>query len=168
MAGVAWRKPKENSIAALEYGMEHADGVEMDLRLTSEGEVVIHHDPRTPSGKYPERYGYDDLKHEVALFDDLLDRSGFVDRWVNEARFVCLELKAPHPSSGAGGGWLRGKRMHDHLSRLLESVRSRIEEIQVPVQSTVFYSFDPYITPVANSGSGKYRHARLMLSLIHI
>ena len=61
MAGVAWRKPKENSIAALEYGMEHADGVEMDLRLTSEGEVVIHHDPRTPSGKYPERYGYDDL-----------------------------------------------------------------------------------------------------------
>ena len=88
MAGVAWRKPKENSIAALEYGMEHADGVEMDLRLTAEGEVVIHHDPRTPSGKYPERYGYDDLKHEVALFDDLLDRSGFVDRWVNEARFV--------------------------------------------------------------------------------
>ena len=62
MAGVAWRKPKENSIAALEYGMEHADGVEMDLRLTLEGEVVIHHDPRTPSGKYPERYGYDDLK----------------------------------------------------------------------------------------------------------
>ena len=43
MAGVAWRKPKENSIAALEYGMEHADGVEMDLRLTAEGEVVIHH-----------------------------------------------------------------------------------------------------------------------------
>ena len=42
-------EPKENSIAALEYGMEHADGVEMDLRLTAE-EVVIHHDPRTPSG----------------------------------------------------------------------------------------------------------------------
>ena len=41
MADVAWRKPKENSIAALEYGMEHADGVEMDLRLTAEGEVVI-------------------------------------------------------------------------------------------------------------------------------
>ena len=64
MADVAWRKPKENSIAALEYGMEHADGVEMDLRLTAEGEVVIHHDPRTPSGKYPERYGYDDLKQK--------------------------------------------------------------------------------------------------------
>lgn len=165
MADVAWRKPRENSIAALEYGMEHADGVEMDLRLTAEGEVVIHHDPRTPSGKYPERYGYDDLKQEVALFDDLLDSSRFVDRWISEARFVCLELKAPHPSSGAGGGWLRGKKMHDHLSRLLESVRSRIEEIQVPVQSTVFYSFDPYITPVANSGSGKYRHARLMPKL---
>ena len=55
--------------------------------------------------------------------------------------------------------------MHDHLSRLLKSVRSRIEEIQVPVQSTVFYSFDPYITPVSNSGSGMYRHARLMPKL---
>ena len=40
--------------------------------------------------------------------------------------------------------------MHDHLSRLLKSVRSRIEEIQVPVQSTVFYSFDPtlHLSPI--------------------
>ena len=83
--------------------MEHADDVEMDLRLTAEGEVVIHHDPRTPSGKYPERYGYDDLKQEVALFDDLLDSSGFVDRWVNEARFVS-RVEGASSSLGAGGG----------------------------------------------------------------
>ena len=92
----------------------------------------------------------------MALFDDLLDSSGFVDRWVNEARFVCLELKAPHPSSGAGGGWLREKGCMTTYPGS-ESVRSRIEEIQVPVQSTVFYSFDPYIHPspiVAQANTG--------------
>ena len=69
MAGSDWERPRENSIAALEHGMEHADGVELDLRLTEEGEVVIHHDPRTLSGKYPERSSYDDIKGEADLFD---------------------------------------------------------------------------------------------------
>jgi glycerophosphoryl diester phosphodiesterase len=50
----AWKKPRENSIEALLYGIEHADGVEMDLRLTADGEVVIHHDPRTYGGLYPD------------------------------------------------------------------------------------------------------------------
>ena len=165
MAGTDWERPRENSIAALEHGMEHADGVELDLRLTEEGEVVIHHDPRTPSGKYPERSSYDDIKEEADLFDDLLARNTFVDRWVNEARFVCLELKAPHPSSGAGGGWSRGRRMHDHMSQLMASVRTKIETLRIPVSSTVFYSFDPYISKVAQKDSGKYRHARLMPKL---
>ena len=160
-----WVKPKENSIDALSYGIENSDGVEMDLRLSLDGEVIIHHDARTQDGSYPETTNYDDMKEHVDLFSDLLSKDDFVTKWVNEARFVCLELKAPHPSSGAGGGWLRGKEMYNHMSELFQSVRDMIKQIEVPSNSTVFYSFDPYITPVANRFSENYRHARLMPKL---
>lgn len=40
-----WRKPAENSLAGMAYCMEHgADMIEIDLRETSDGELVILHD----------------------------------------------------------------------------------------------------------------------------
>jgi len=55
--------------------------------------------------------------------------------------------------------------MRRHMSDLMEKVSSMVEHAGVPVSSTVFYSFDPYITKVANDYSGNYRHARLMPKL---
>ena len=165
MVGGVWKKPRENSIEALLYGIEHADGVEMDLRLTADGEVVIHHDPRTSGGLYPESSDYSEIAQHSDRFEDLLSEEDFTSRWVDEGRFVCLELKAPHPSSGAGGGWFRGAAMRRHMSELMQKVREMIERECVPVSSTVFYSFDPCITKVAERHSGDYRHARLMPKL---
>ncbi|MGB0628284.1 MAG: glycerophosphodiester phosphodiesterase [Candidatus Thalassarchaeaceae archaeon] len=165
MVGGAWKKPRENSIEALLYGIEHADGVEMDLRLTADGEVVIHHDPRTSGGLYPESSDYSEIAEYSDRFEDLLSKEEFTSRWVDEGRFVCLELKAPHPSSGAGGGWFRGDAMRRHMSDLMQKVREMIEHESVPISSTVFYSFDPVITKVAKRHSGDYRHARLMPKL---
>lgn len=161
----AWKKPRENSIEALLYGIEHADGVEMDLRLTADGEVVIHHDPRTSGGLYPESSDYSEIAEYSDRFEDLLSKEEFTSRWIDEGRFVCLELKAPHPSSGAGGGWFRGDAMRRHMSELMQKVREMIEHESVPISSTVFYSFDPVITKVAKRHSGGYRHARLMPKL---
>ena len=161
----AWKKPRENSIEALLYGIEHADGVEMDLRLTADGEVVIHHDPRTSGGLYPESSDYSEIAEYSDRFEDLLSKEEFTSRWVDEGRFVCLELKAPHPSSVAGGGWFRGDAMRRHMSDLMQKVREMIEHESVPISSTVFYSFDPVITKVAKRHSGGYRHARLMPKL---
>ena len=165
MAEGSWNKPRENSIEALLYGIEHADGVEMDLRLTADGEVVIHHDPRTSGGLYPESSDYSDIAGYSDRFEDLLSKGEFTSRWIDEGRFVCLELKAPHPSSGAGGGWFRGDAMRRHMSELMQKVREMIEHESVPISSTVFYSFDPVITKVAKRHSGGYRHARLMPKL---
>ena len=39
-----WEQPQENSIASHLHGMEHLDGVELDLRLSSDGELVLQHD----------------------------------------------------------------------------------------------------------------------------
>ena len=40
----AWSKPIENSIEGIRQGMLHTDGVEFDLRLTMDGELVLFHD----------------------------------------------------------------------------------------------------------------------------
>ncbi|MEC8998113.1 MAG: glycerophosphodiester phosphodiesterase family protein, partial [Candidatus Thermoplasmatota archaeon] len=45
---VTWEQPRENSIAALRHGMEFADGVEFDLKLSNDGEFVIYHDELFP------------------------------------------------------------------------------------------------------------------------
>ena len=39
-----WVKPIENSIEAIRHGMVHTDGVEFDLRLTTDGQLVLFHD----------------------------------------------------------------------------------------------------------------------------
>ena len=43
---MAWEQPPENSIAAHLHGMEHHDGVELDLRLSSDGELMLQHDAK--------------------------------------------------------------------------------------------------------------------------
>lgn len=48
--GDGW--PAENSIAAFERALaEGAHGVELDVRLSRDGELVLHHDPRFPDGR---------------------------------------------------------------------------------------------------------------------
>ena len=39
-----WDKPIENSIDGIRHGMTHFDGVEFDLRLTMDGQLVLFHD----------------------------------------------------------------------------------------------------------------------------
>ena len=43
-----WDQPKENSLAALLHGMQFADGIEFDLRLSSDGEFVVYHNELVP------------------------------------------------------------------------------------------------------------------------
>ena len=54
----------ENTLASLVHGMGLFDGIEFDIRLTSDNQVVIHHD-RTVS----------------VDFHRLSDRSPFVEDW---------------------------------------------------------------------------------------
>ena len=39
-----WDKPIENSIDGIRHGMTRFDGVEFDLRLTMDGQLVLFHD----------------------------------------------------------------------------------------------------------------------------
>ena len=42
--GSPWVQPTENSVEALLHGMSHVDGVELDLRLSTDGELMLWHD----------------------------------------------------------------------------------------------------------------------------
>ena len=41
-----WEQPPQNSIEAIAHGMTIADGSEFDVRLTLDGELVLHHNAR--------------------------------------------------------------------------------------------------------------------------
>jgi glycerophosphoryl diester phosphodiesterase len=56
-----WIRPRENTVEALVYGMINSDGVELDLRLTEDDMLVLHHDSKTEFGEYPECLTIDDL-----------------------------------------------------------------------------------------------------------
>ena len=43
-----WDQPKENSLAALLHGMQIADGIEFDLRISSDGDFVVYHNELVP------------------------------------------------------------------------------------------------------------------------
>ena len=38
-----WIRPRENTVEALVYGMNECDGVELDLRLSEDNRLVLHH-----------------------------------------------------------------------------------------------------------------------------
>ena len=38
-----WVRPRENTIKAITYGIQLSDGVEFDLRLTEDEQLVLHH-----------------------------------------------------------------------------------------------------------------------------
>ena len=41
---MGWSQPAENTHASLVEAMQRMDGVEFDLRLTADDQLVVHHD----------------------------------------------------------------------------------------------------------------------------
>ena len=41
-----WEQPAENTLDSLAHGINSSDGIELDLRMTADGELVIHHDAK--------------------------------------------------------------------------------------------------------------------------
>lgn len=157
-----WEQPPENSLDALLHGMQVSDGVEFDLRLSSGGELVVYHDTQTADGRYPECEEASSMPDYVCTLDELLAESGFVEPWVNEGKFACIELKIPHPSSGKVGGMFSGEMKIGHMQRMIEIVDESIEPLGLCPSGTVVYSFEPRLLKAASRTSSKLRFARLV------
>lgn len=81
--GAAW--PTENSLAAFEQAFaEGADGVELDVRLSADGETVLWHDPRYSNGNVVAR-----TPRQAASLDEAFE--------VCRGKIVNVEIKADLP-----------------------------------------------------------------------
>ena len=158
---IDWIRPRENTVEALVYGMEQSDGVELDLRLTQDQRLILHHDSKTEFGEYPECLTIDELPDYVEPIDDLLANKDFIRRWTEEGAFTCIEFKSPHPSSGKAGGWFNGKEKEQHMIIMIQNLQQLLEPIERNNSSTVIYSFDPKIITASKKIKTDLKFSRL-------
>lgn len=156
-----WVRPRENTVEALVYGMKECDGVELDLRLSEDDRLVLHHDSKTEFGDYPECLTLDELPDYVEPIEELLAKKDFIKRWTEEGAFTCFELKSPHPSSGKAGGWFNGNEREKHMMKMIENLNDALESIDFPNSSSVIYSFEPKIISASKKVNSKLKFSRL-------
>ena len=78
----ASRLAHENTIAAFEMAaIAGADGVELDVRRTADGVLVVHHDARVTDGRVIVDTPWRELPPYVPTFGEALDACGVL--WVN-------------------------------------------------------------------------------------
>ena len=159
---MAWEQPPENSLAALVHGMQISDGVELDLRLSADDELVAFHDTRTADGRFPECEDSSSMPEYVCTLDEMLSEPGFTEPWLEGGRFACIELKTPHPSSGKTGWLMSGEARTEHMRKMIELVDEALEPLDIGESGTVVYSFEPKLLKAAKRTTSKLRFARLV------
>ena len=166
-----WQQPPENSLASLVHGITHCDGIELDLRLTSDNELVIHHDAKVSIAKhlldsdnqYVEGWELDDLQnHGFCSFRQLIANQIIQKNWRDEGKMVCLELKRPHPKSPIGGGYFNQKRVTESLCKMIDNASLLLDEFEIPKSNIVFYAFHNKIHQSIKTSNCKYNWAELL------
>ena len=159
---MSWVQPRENSIDAIKMGIRQFDGVEFDLRLSSDGILMLHHDNKIEGGKYFENQTADESKLIADTFDKLMNCSEFTTPWQEEGKTVCIELKSPHPNSGVAGGWKGGSKRINYLIKMIQMVEEYLHDLDLPEGTTVIYAFDKKFLQAAKKAQCKQPHAILM------
>ena len=117
------------SLAALVHGMQFSDGVELDLRMSADEELVAYHDTKTADGRFPECEDSLSMPSHVCTFDEMLAEPSFTNPWLEGSRFACIELKIPHPSSGKTGWLMSGEARTEHMRKMIELVDESLEPV---------------------------------------
>lgn len=145
-----WTQAPENTLPSLRHGITHTDGIELDVRLTCDNELVIHHDSTVSiskekldkRNKWVETWTLDELmEHGFCSLDNLLDDNEISKHWIEEGKMVCLEFKRPHLLSPNGRRLFGKNRQMETLSTAMTLAESKLNERGIPQQNSVFYSF---------------------------
>ena len=145
-----WSQYPENTLLSLRHGITHSDGIELDIRLTSDNELIVHHDsvvsiPKDRldgRSKWTESWTLEELKQQgFCSLDDLLNDSVIENQWIEQGKMVCLEFKRPHFMSPKGRGLFKKSRQVNTLSTAMKIAESKLDESGIPNQNSVFYSF---------------------------
>jgi len=166
-----WLQPPENSLQSLIHGISNSDGIELDLRLTADDELIIHHDAKVSVQKaaignrnpYVEAWTSDELSDlGFCSFADMIANKNILTNWRDEGKMVCLELKRPHPKSPLGGGYLGGKRVTLQLSKMMTKASNLLTEFEIPKANIVFYAFHNKMHKSVKLSDCQYNWAELL------
>ena len=114
---------QENTIEAFVGAAEAgADWVELDIRRTSDGEIVVHHDPHTSDGALIAATKAADLPNHISTLGDVLDACG--DMGVN------IEIKNDADEQDYDPA-------HLMVARTVEVARAKLQR-----ETTLITSFD--------------------------
>ncbi|MDP6900039.1 MAG: glycerophosphodiester phosphodiesterase family protein [Candidatus Thalassarchaeaceae archaeon] len=144
-----WVKPTENSIEAIRHGISHMDGVEFDLRLTMDNQLILFHDNHLSrehrkiigGSKWTEDHTADELAElGIDTFEKLLSDNVFATAWREHAKMACVELKMPHPKSKVAGS-VSPKKRERHASKMAKMTDEMLSEVGLEQSNVVFISF---------------------------
>ena len=144
-----WVKPIENSIVGLRHGMTQFDGVEFDIRLTTDGELVLFHDnhlskaqkQQIGGSKWTEDHTSEELGElGIPLFSDLLSDDVFTNAWREHGKVACVELKMPHPNSKIAGS-VNPRKRSKHARAIAKLTDSMLNEVGLAHSNVVIFSF---------------------------
>ena len=140
----------ENTLASLVHGMCLFDGIEFDIRLTSDNQVVIHHDrtisvdPLRLSGRSPfvEDWTLDELQEfGFCSFEELLKHSEIQKAVQDEGKVLTVETKRPSLKVKRSGGFFARKKHDLHMGKTMHHAEQLLDEYEIPIQSIVHYAF---------------------------
>ena len=166
-----WTQAPENTLESLRHAIQQFDGIEFDIRITADNQLVIHHDrdvslpPSRLEGKptWAEEWTLDELKEAGFLgFEEMLDDPIISEHWATRGKMGCIEIKRPHPTASSGGGY-RGKKHHiAHVARAMQMAEVILDERDIPLKNTVFYAFHKHMPASAAQAAGRRPWAALI------
>lgn len=167
----AWTQAPENTLESLRHAIQQFDGIEFDIRITADNQLVVHHDRDVSlpasylEGKpiWAEEWTLEELKEAGFLgFEEMLDDPIIANHWATRGKMGCIEIKRPHPTASSGGGY-RGKKHHiAHVARAMQMAESILDERDIPHHNTVFYAFHKHMPASAAQASTRRPWAALI------
>ena len=150
-------QPPENTHDSLVFAMNNMDGVEFDLRLTADEQLVVHHDDTVSISKdklegmpkYVEQWDLDDLVDlGFCSFEKLMSDKEWLMPWQEHSKVACLEIKRSHPKID--------KDPTLRMSKVMKLATEMIDEAEIHREAAVFYAFHRPMNKVAKlSGSDR-------------
>ncbi len=167
----AWTQAPENTLESLRHAIQQFDGIEFDIRITADNQLVVHHDRDVSlpasylEGKpiWAEEWTLEELKEAGFLgFEEMLDDRIIANHWATRGKMGCIEIKRPHPTASSGGGY-RGKKHHiAHVARAMQMAEAILDERDIPHHNTVFYAFHKHMPASAAQASTRRPWAALI------
>ena len=158
-----WVQPPENTHASLAKAMQLMDGVELDLRLTADDQLVVHHDHKVsiPDSmlegrpKIVEEWDLADLE-EIGFcsFEKLMSDKDWLVPWQEHSKVACLEIKRSLPSVETD--------ITKRMARIMQLATEMVDEAGIHEQAAVFYAFHKPMEKVAKMSGSSRPWSRLL------